>query len=337
MSTNAHGAPSVTVIIPAFNSAAHLNLSVGSVLRQTFADFELLVVDDGSKENTLEVARSIAAGDARMSVLQHPGGVNRGVSATRNVGIARARGRYVAFLDADDAWHPEKLEAQVAYMERNPEFALTYTRARIIRSGKGAEFTPGAEYLGNVPPRAVRQAMESILLISTNYIFSTVMARTEAVRAVGGFIEGLPFQSEDRILVTQIASRHRVGLVQRCLCDYHAHDASYTSNLIASGKVAAVMYDMQARVVLWLSRQPDREEWALSLAKNLLPGHFVAAWNCAGDAKTKAILRARTQEVIARFPSLLPCYVAGGLRHSRLGALFKSKAGEDGAVPHETE
>jgi glycosyltransferase involved in cell wall biosynthesis len=260
--------------------------------------------------------------------------VNRGVSATRNAGIARARGRYLAFIDADDAWHPEKLAVQVAYMDRNPEFALTYTRALILRSGKGAGFTPGAEYLGNFPPRSMRQAMESILLISTNYIFSTVMARTEAVRAVGGFIEGLPFQSEDRILVTQIASRHRVGLVQRCLCDYHAHDASYTSNLIASGKVAAVMYDMQARVVLWLSRQPDREEWALSLAKRLLPGNFVAAWNCAGDAKTKRLLRERTKDVLARFPWLLPWYVAGGLRHSRLGALLPAKpAGADTAGP----
>jgi len=109
-------APLVSVIIPAYNRAAILPQSAGSVLAQTMGDLELIIVDDCSKDSTVEVARSL--GDSRVKVIGQE--TNRGVSAARNAGAAAATGKYLAFLDSDDEWLPEKLAIQVAQLEASP-------------------------------------------------------------------------------------------------------------------------------------------------------------------------------------------------------------------------
>src|ERR1700749_83796 len=100
----------VSVIMPAYNSGRYLAESVRSVQAQTFGGWELVVVDDGSTDDTGEVARRLAEADARVRYVRRPNG---GQAAARNTGLAEARGRLVAFLDADDLWLPEKLEAQM--------------------------------------------------------------------------------------------------------------------------------------------------------------------------------------------------------------------------------
>ncbi|MCL2493483.1 MAG: glycosyltransferase family 2 protein [Clostridiales bacterium] len=101
----------VSVIIPVYNAAAYVAQAASSVLAQTFGDFELLLVDDGSEDGSAAVCEEIAAADARVRVLRH--GENRGVAAARNTGAAAARGAWIAFLDADDSWLPEKLACQM--------------------------------------------------------------------------------------------------------------------------------------------------------------------------------------------------------------------------------
>jgi len=109
-------APLVSVVIPAFNRAAILPQSAGSVLAQTMGDLELIIVDDFSTDATAEVAFSL--NDSRVMLVRHE--TNRGVSAARNSGAAAATGRYLAFLDSDDTWLPEKLAIQVAALEASP-------------------------------------------------------------------------------------------------------------------------------------------------------------------------------------------------------------------------
>lgn len=106
-------APRVSVVIPAYNRAGTLGRAIDSVRGQEVADWELIVVDDGSGDGTATVAE--AYGDARIRLVRHP--ANRGAAAARNTGIAAARGRYVAFLDSDDEWCPGKLAAQLAVLE----------------------------------------------------------------------------------------------------------------------------------------------------------------------------------------------------------------------------
>jgi glycosyltransferase involved in cell wall biosynthesis len=117
-----NGAVSVSVILPTYNRATLLSRSIGSVLVQTFEDFELIVVDDGSGDDTADVVKAI--GDPRVRYV--PLGRNRGLSAARNAGLAEARGEFLAFQDSDDEWHPEKLERQLQTFRSHPEAAVVY-------------------------------------------------------------------------------------------------------------------------------------------------------------------------------------------------------------------
>src|SRR5713226_4429936 len=114
-------APAVTVVIPVYNGANSIARAIASVIAQDFSDFEIVVVDDGSTDATLEVIRPFA----RQIRLLEQG--NAGPAVARNTGIAAARGEYIAFLDADDAWMPAKLGLLVAVLRRDPSAVLAFS------------------------------------------------------------------------------------------------------------------------------------------------------------------------------------------------------------------
>lgn len=122
-------APSVSVITPAFNASPFIAEAVRSVLAQTFGDLEMLVVDDCSKDDTVDIVSSFASADARVRVIRRE--ENGGPAAARNTALEQAAGRYVAFLDSDDLWLSGKLEAQLRFM-RDRDAALSYTQYRRI-------------------------------------------------------------------------------------------------------------------------------------------------------------------------------------------------------------
>ncbi len=119
--------PRVTIVIPLFQTGRYIAEALRSVSGQTFLDFEVLVVDDGSTDNGPDLARGF--GDARIRVISQ---VNRGLAGARNTGIREARGTYIAFLDADDRWHPEKLARHVALLDARPDVGLSYSASRLI-------------------------------------------------------------------------------------------------------------------------------------------------------------------------------------------------------------
>ena len=116
--------PAVSVIIPAFRASRDIPVALDSVFAQTFADFEVIVVDDGSPDSA-ELKAAIAPYRSRLQFIQQ---ANRGAGAARNAGIRAARGRFIAFLDADDRWAPEFLARQVYFLEANRTCALVYLR-----------------------------------------------------------------------------------------------------------------------------------------------------------------------------------------------------------------
>jgi teichuronic acid biosynthesis glycosyltransferase TuaG len=120
-------APLVSVVMPAFNSARHVRSAIASVLGQTFPDWELLVIDGGSRDDTRDQVRQSAAEDPRIRLLDNRD--DQGPAHARCTGIQTARGRYVAFLDADDLWLPEKLELQLDFM-RSRQVRFSYARYR---------------------------------------------------------------------------------------------------------------------------------------------------------------------------------------------------------------
>lgn len=134
--------PSVSVVIPTYNSAAFLGQAVASVCNQTYSDFELIVVDDGSTDDTQRVLEPYRE---RIRYLYQP---NMGESSARNRGIQESRGRYVAFLDADDLWLPHKLAVQVTFMDRTPEAVLVYSPCLWINVAGERIFHHGSNVVG---------------------------------------------------------------------------------------------------------------------------------------------------------------------------------------------
>ena len=119
--------PIASIVIPAYNVAATIEATVASALVQTFHSFEVIVVDDGSTDETPQILAGIA--DARLRLVRQR---NRGLAGARNSGIAKARGRYIGFLDGDDLWAPEKLAAHIAHLDANPAVGVSFSASRLI-------------------------------------------------------------------------------------------------------------------------------------------------------------------------------------------------------------
>lgn len=175
-----HATPLVSVIIPTFNRAHVLPRAINSVLTQSFEDYELLVVDDGSTDGTAELMASYMHGHPCVRYLVQP--ANEGVSAARNRGLKESRGRLIAFLDSDDEWLPDKLTAQVSFFDKAPrDVGLLYGGVRTVGASSWV-FRPQAR--GWIHP----------LLLERNVIHSTsnVMIRREVFEKIGGFHEQIP-------------------------------------------------------------------------------------------------------------------------------------------------
>jgi glycosyltransferase involved in cell wall biosynthesis len=187
--------PLVSVVIPAFNRAAVLPEALDSVLAQTWKDFEVLVVDDGSTDDTESVLRPYVERDGIRLLRQ----ANGGPSAARNRGIAAARGKYVAFLDSDDLWLPIKLAIQIPLLEARPAAVMAY--------GNLLNFDPDRGTLRlRYRPRSMRTGDLYRLLVYKKLLCqaSTVVVRTAVARRVGGYDESLR-RSEDRDFSTRLA------------------------------------------------------------------------------------------------------------------------------------
>jgi glycosyltransferase involved in cell wall biosynthesis len=173
-------APSVSVVIPAYNAAWCVPRAIDSVLAQTCQDFEVLVIDDGSRDATGEIA---AAYGSPVRVVSKSNG---GLSSARNTGIRMARGALVAFLDADDWWLPAKLARQTALMQARPELAFCSTAARLV--------DPHGSPIGEWRCHACGRSTLEAIFAANAYVAgsgSAVMARREALLEAGGFDEGL--------------------------------------------------------------------------------------------------------------------------------------------------
>lgn len=167
--------PLVSVVIPAYNAARTLKATVQSVFGQSLQDFEIVIVDDGSKDDTLEAAEAIAASDSRVKVAAQP---NSGAAAARNAGIKAARGEYVAFLDADDLWLPQKLERQIAVLNSEKDAAAVQTGAYYVNDD--------LEILSVRPciiPKDV--LLETLLFRSFPALMSTLLVKRSAFDKIG--------------------------------------------------------------------------------------------------------------------------------------------------------
>jgi glycosyltransferase involved in cell wall biosynthesis len=200
------GKPIFSAVVPAYNAEATLADTVRSVLAQTEPDFELLIVDDGSSDGTLELARSFET-DPRVRLIHQ---ANKGLAGARNTGIAAARGRYVAFLDSDDLWMPDFLRATGAVLDADPGAAFAYTDGWALddESGRLLRATVMARQRPPVPPP--REAAEFLeQLIRRNFILAEATVRKSALDDVGPFVESLPAVEDYELWLRLLAHGYR--------------------------------------------------------------------------------------------------------------------------------
>ena len=235
MSGDQSSAPVVTIVTPYLNGEAYLSEAIASVQAQTFGDWELLLVDDGSSDGGPRIAAQAAAADPRIRLIP-PDPARKGAAAARNRALAVARGKYVTFLDADDLFEPVKLATEVAILERRPQIGWVYgptlfwwpseSRETIqdMRRQAGRTYRPPA-LLG---PVLLEQLGEVSCICS-------VMIRREAIEAVGGFEEGFKLY-EDQCLWVKLMLRYPVHVIGAVHSRYRQHAESTCHVAARSGE-----------------------------------------------------------------------------------------------------
>jgi len=207
--------PQITAILPTWNRAEWLEKSIQSVLDQTFGDFELVVVDDASTDSTAEIIERYS-GKIRTIVFSE----NRGVSAARNAAIKNSDSEWIAFLDSDDFWHPDKLQKQIAQTKMRPACPLHFTDEIWIRNGV------------RVNPKKKHQKKEGWIFQPSLALClmapSTVILRRELYEVHGLFDENLPV-CEDYDLWLRLTAQHPVALLDEKLMTRHGGHADQLS------------------------------------------------------------------------------------------------------------
>jgi glycosyltransferase involved in cell wall biosynthesis len=208
--------PAVTVIMPVYDRERFVCEAIASVLAQTFGDFEVIIVDDGSTDGTAAVVAAVD--DPRLRYIAQP---HRGVAAAMNTGLRAARGRYVARLDSDDVWLPDLLATQVAVLETRPEVAVVYARGQ----GMEADGTLTTHVWG-FGPRWPGDALRSQLHgdFTCNI---TVVARRACIERAGGFDESLAAH-EDWDLWLRVARHSLFAFTDRVLARFRRHGGNLT-------------------------------------------------------------------------------------------------------------
>lgn len=204
----------VSAIIPVYNTECFIQEAIESVLSQTYKDIELIIVDDASNDRTGEIARSFGS---RLTCISHS--ANMGPSAARNTGIKHALGKYIAFLDADDVWMPDKIKEQMELLENNNDIALVYSNGYTVNSS-GSQI---GRFFDTIRPKGGFIFKE--LLLDNFIVTSSVIVRKDILNEIGGFNERFSL-SEDFDLYLRIAEHYKIDFVDAPLLKHRIHSGS---------------------------------------------------------------------------------------------------------------
>ena len=209
------GTPPISIIMPTYNGMPYLRQAIESVRNQTFSNWELIVIDDGSTDDSLRWLESVA--DSRICVLRNEHSGHRG--RLRNRGLANARGEWIAFNDSDDRWRPQKLERQLAYHSAHPALRWSYTgRAVIDRDGQVL-----VEPSGRWVPHS-GSILKPLLRLEATIALPSVFIQRALLEQVGGFWDQA--WGEDYELWIRLAQQERCGLIDEPLVEIRSHPST---------------------------------------------------------------------------------------------------------------
>ncbi len=316
----------VSVVVPAYNAAATIGQTLLSVRAQTHAALEILVVDDGSRDATAEIANWHARKDPRIRVIQQQ---NAGVAAARNAGLLAARGDIVAPVDADDVWRTDKISRHLQVLRGGkPTIALVYDWSAMI-DGQGRILS------ANRRPRAQGRVLREMCRANLPGNGSSVTMRRAAALEVGGYDPSLRARGaqgcEDWKLYMQLAERHEVGVVPEILTGYREVPGSMSGNALEMLRSFDLVMDEVRQAHPSLA--PDLEHGRLELMR-WLAGRAIAAGR---RRRAVALLREAAASSRAVATRLLATALAGVANRAVRTTLDALRPGRRITVPFGAE
>jgi hypothetical protein len=228
--------PPISVVMSVFNGQAFLAIAIESILGQTFREFELFVIDDGSTDKTPEILAEYANRDARIRVLRHD---NKGRAESLNIGIGFAKGKFIARMDADDVAMPCRLAEQMEFMERHPEVSLLGGAAELI--------SPTGRVIKTVRPPLEDAEIKSLMLRYNPMFHATVVMRKEVALAAGGYRKAL-LDADDYDLWLRMSERSQLANLSKTMVQYRIHSGQvsirnleHQTQCVLAGRAAAAL------------------------------------------------------------------------------------------------
>jgi glycosyltransferase involved in cell wall biosynthesis len=283
--------PLVTIITIFLNAERFIEEAIESVFNQTYRNWELLLVDDGSTDRSSEIALRYAERDnQRVRYLEHPDHQNRGTGASRNLGIRQARGEYVAFLDSDDVWLPQKLEQQIPNLMAHPEAAMIYEATQFWHSWSNRRVDPHGDRIQRIvvepnslvrPPKLVTVFLGDEEAVPTS---CSVLLRHNVVECFGGFDGQFGGMYEDQAFYVKVCLQAPVLVGNEFLTKNRMRDDSLCAGTMTSGRY----HHERLRFLRWVARYlsehevGDAEVWK-ALRTELWPYCHVSLASALGD------------------------------------------------------
>lgn len=293
--------PRVSVVLPVHNAAAYLVEAVESIRCQSLTEWEMHVIDDGSSDDSAAILERFAAADPRILFTSRP---NRGLAATLNEGIDRARCDLVALMNADDVSHPGRLEAQLRFLTTHPRVAVLGTQTRLLIDGHPSTVTSRLP----LSPHETR----AFLATASPLAHPSVMLRRGAVIEAGGYRPHL-VPAEDYDLWTRVAERHDLANLPQILLDYRIHAGQASAQQIQSVAIATLL--------VRAGQKRKRASGIDMLVNPVPPDRAAAAAMGIGDGVIASEIR---QTVLGRAESVLAATGSGARARSVLEAIDDS-------------
>ena len=233
--------PLVSGIIIFFNCEKYIQEAIDSVVSQTFTNWELILVDDGSRDGSSDIARrAVQQHSSKVLYVEHEGHQNLGMSASRNLGVHHSKGDFIAFLDADDIWLPHKLERQLEILETHQNVAVAFSPWQEWLSCVESKNNPDRiQNLGVEPDRVIQPAQLVPLWLQRDSAIPGhcgSLWRRRAILHTGGFEDSFRDYYEDLVLLTKVHLEAPVYLGGECLSKYRQHEESSCALLENAGK-----------------------------------------------------------------------------------------------------
>lgn len=207
--------------MPAYNSERYISETINSVINQSYVNWELLIINDGSTDNTKAIIEGYKLREPRISQINKD---NTGVSNSRNIGIEKAQGKFLAFLDADDVWNANNLEEKINFLNQNALDGV-YSSCELIDNNSVSS--------NSLMEGSTTNILEDLLLTKSNFITapSGLIVKAEIIKKIGGWDVNLSNNADQDLIIQLLANDYKIGYINKILWKYRIHSGNMSKNI----------------------------------------------------------------------------------------------------------